>query len=837
MEIPRTRFSRSRRQLALQNAVESLETRAMLAVSLDASGWTQVTSSADTKTVYVSSSSGSDSNDGLSQSEPVKTIGRGVSLLRSSSPDHLLLKRGDVFNEAFPTWSKSGRNAQEPMLISSYGSDADRPWIKTSNKSGFYSHTAFHDVAIIGLKFEANTRNPDSSDYKDTSGGYGLQIVAPINGLLVEDTSFDHYVYNVSVQGFSDYAKNVKFRRSEILDSYMPGAKAVGFYSSMTDGMLLEDNIFDHNGWNEKLAPSGTSHNIYFWESTRNPIVRGNIIANGGQHGLQARGGGTIENNLFIRNPIHLLVGNGSTVTPGGVVGRVSGNIFLDSKDMAGAGRGWAIELGNIKPGGGSYVRDNIIAQDSEDHFAAIKLETATGATNASEDVGINDLTIEDNIIYKWHQGISIASGYDVGGSGQKGLNDIVISDNDFQNILYPKIINHNPAYDGSEEKWSGNSYYSTASSSGWFSIAGKTTSFATWKSTAEPTASNEKLDYPDPSRNVATYNGSLGGTASRDAFLKNVRAQTKADWDKNYTAAAAISYVRAGFTGATPSDIPTPTPTPTPAPEPMPEPPTSSNTAPTAALTASDRTAAGTSSQQFKVTFSDEDGVKVSSFGNGDIRVSGPNGYDVAASFVSADSTTSGTPRTATYSVAAPGGSWDANDNGTYTVNLNAGGVKDVKELYAPAQTLGTFKTNIASTAPTTGGENPTVVWSNFDPDTQAITIRFSEDVSASLRISDMRLKDLGTSQLIPYDQMRMTYDKATNTAVWTFTDRIAAANYKVMLGGVLVSDASGNLLDGNADGAGGDDYVLRISAAELTAAATLAALSSQSDPFAPAV
>jgi hypothetical protein len=42
--------------------------------ALDANGWTVFTPSADTHKIYVSNSIGSDANDGLSESTPVKTL-------------------------------------------------------------------------------------------------------------------------------------------------------------------------------------------------------------------------------------------------------------------------------------------------------------------------------------------------------------------------------------------------------------------------------------------------------------------------------------------------------------------------------------------------------------------------------------------------------------------------------------------------------------------------------------------------------------------------------------------------------------------------------------------
>src|SRR5262245_21659489 len=74
--------------------------------ALDANGWTVFSPSSDSRTVYVSSSIGSDSNDGLSQSAPVKSLFKAVSLVRSGYPDWLLLKKGDTWtDETFTQYS------------------------------------------------------------------------------------------------------------------------------------------------------------------------------------------------------------------------------------------------------------------------------------------------------------------------------------------------------------------------------------------------------------------------------------------------------------------------------------------------------------------------------------------------------------------------------------------------------------------------------------------------------------------------------------------------------------------------------------------------------------
>jgi hypothetical protein len=95
-----------------------------------------------------------------------------------------------------------------------------------------------------------------------------------------------------------------------------------------------------------------------------------------------------------------------------------------------------------------------------------------------------------------------------------------------------------------------------------------------------------------------------------------------------------------------------------------------------------------------FTVTYSDNHAVDVSSVigNNTAIRVSGPGGYNVPANFVSIDNPTNGTPRTATYTISPPGGSWDLADGGTYTVSLQSNQVSDVDHIFALAAAIGRF-------------------------------------------------------------------------------------------------------------------------------------------------
>jgi len=86
------------------------------------SGWTVFTPSSDTRIVYVSSSNGSDSKDGLSPSMAVKTVAKGLSLIRTGHPRLAPIQKGRTsgLTKKMGSGIKSGRSAQEPMVISSY---------------------------------------------------------------------------------------------------------------------------------------------------------------------------------------------------------------------------------------------------------------------------------------------------------------------------------------------------------------------------------------------------------------------------------------------------------------------------------------------------------------------------------------------------------------------------------------------------------------------------------------------------------------------------------------------------------------------------------------------
>ena len=107
----------------------------------------------------------------------------------------------------------------------------------------------------------------------------------------------------------------------------------------------------------------------------------------------------------------------------------------------------------------------------------------------------------------------------------------------------------------------------------------------------------------------------------------------------------------------------------------------------------------AGGTSYTFTVVYSDPTGtvneIDTTSVINNHtaVRVIAPDGTVLPATFVSIDDPAVGSPRTVTYSITPPGGSWDRPDTGTYTIEVVAGQVFDTEGTPVQAGPIGTFQ------------------------------------------------------------------------------------------------------------------------------------------------
>jgi subtilisin family serine protease len=102
-----------------------------------------------------------------------------------------------------------------------------------------------------------------------------------------------------------------------------------------------------------------------------------------------------------------------------------------------------------------------------------------------------------------------------------------------------------------------------------------------------------------------------------------------------------------------------------------------------------------------------------------------------------------------------------------------------------------------------------PKVLGSQFAFATaQGLVVQFNEDVSGSLAVGDLALLNLTTNTPVATAGFTLTYDSATHTATFNVNGILPDGNYLATFSGTTITDLSGNKLDGNGDGVGGDDY-----------------------------
>lgn len=118
----------------------------------------------------------------------------------------------------------------------------------------------------------------------------------------------------------------------------------------------------------------------------------------------------------------------------------------------------------------------------------------------------------------------------------------------------------------------------------------------------------------------------------------------------------------------------------------------------PTASLSVANITTDGSPVHEFAVTYTDNIAMDVSTFGNSDLVVTGPNGSSNLVEFVGVDVPQNGTPRTVAYSLPAPGVLWSAADNGVYDVRLLSSEVADVNGNSIEETALGQFTVAIST-------------------------------------------------------------------------------------------------------------------------------------------
>ena len=467
------------------------------------------------KNIYVAVN-GNNNNDGFTEQTPKATVAAGIAMMSDHSTDRLLLHRGDTWHESLGQWKLSGVGEDMPMIVETYGDSTERPNLITGSNAGIFTMGGgnappyINHVIFRGIRFTG-----------DNNTANGVNFIRSCRDVMLDDCYFEHYFNGIIINGFDGKHSDIYVRNCIVVDSYATNGNCQGLYASQTDGLVIDNCLFDHNGWGPGATPNIFRHNIYIADDNTNVIVRNCLISNGGSHGLQMRSGGIVDGNIFSRNAISLHCGGGLSPVPGGVTIQVTNNIIVDGKNIDDTNkRGWGMTFTNIRQG---LVKGNYIANNTMGGMPF-------GIEIDNRSLPLTNITFSNNLFYKW------------------GGTDLSLQGHDFQDIVF----DHNTFFDSNylivgvdvtSPVFTSNTFFSSAARP--FMVSQALT-FAEWVAVANNTGTvYQAKEYVDPKRTLFTYGFKLLRTTNYDTIMQAFRDNYG---HGNYTLIKVKRYIINGF-------------------------------------------------------------------------------------------------------------------------------------------------------------------------------------------------------------------------------------------------------------------------------------------------
>lgn len=397
---------------------------------LDAAGWSILPpAGADVNYIYISQSTGNDQNNGTINS-PVKTLSAGASKVVAGKTNILCLRCGDTWTGTIPETvpGPGGPTITTPTVWTFYAAgNLPLPVVKVKDRSAFRATDRGSIFTMLrGIELLAQGMTPDQTQ----------EIWAvPFDGVFVRACSY-FSLEGVTIRGFrscvvfqspepqpppappAPLSKALVMRRCTLMDCHDQKPPApndphpTGLFVNMTDGVFIEECIFDHCGWKNPLgAKSDKNHNAYIHATNINVTTRGNISLRASAAGIQQRPGGESAYNFFGLNPTGfqygLVRGTGPCVA-GGVTGTVRFNVVMGGATITPGIGGIACLIGNIKD---STWSGNLACMDTQaGAFNAYDIEVTT-ASNDALSVGVQKLTMDRCLVYLWPLHLKVQHG------------------------------------------------------------------------------------------------------------------------------------------------------------------------------------------------------------------------------------------------------------------------------------------------------------------------------------------------------------------------------------------------------------------------------------------
>ena len=545
----------------------------------DVSGWSILQPSSDSRIMYVSnagndstaqiytksdSAIGSDVFNPKGDVKAFSSFAAAMSNARQGYPDYVLLRRGDSWSTSGIT-PKAGRSVKERSVLGYYGAAIERPTIKTGNNAGINITDNSNNSAVVGIRFVAQKRNPNSSEFvgfANVQSVRGLDIYVSssdhVNGILIEDCWLDWFEEN-AIQTNGN-GTDLVLRRNLITNHYSTESHSQGLYLNAAE-LFLDENIFDHNGWYQIGDDAGSNksvggatkfnHNTYF-AFARNIVMRGNFFLRASSMG-----------NKFTANP------------SGGTNTIEAWNILMDNNFYAHGELGIGIG-GNKDNGDGPrfkniHIVNNVLTEIG--HGRPTDRNIGWGVAMDDWDGGVFTKNLFTHIgntdtvvnVYAWSAGghstgVSYTDNiaYDINGKEDREFvkfengathKNVVISGNHIQATEGSLTTLMEYALDPPGVIPENNFLWSPKDQSRWVTPNSGFITLDQYRAdSGDYTSVATKLDYVDPERTIATYMKSMGKTGALQSLIDELTKQSKMNWRPQYTAKALNTYMRNGY-------------------------------------------------------------------------------------------------------------------------------------------------------------------------------------------------------------------------------------------------------------------------------------------------
>lgn len=548
----------------------------------DEQGWSILVPSSSSRLVYVDASGGDDSTavvyspddseigpdpkHPLGSIQAFQTLSAAQDELRHDQPDWILLRSGEIWEESLDL--RRGLSPQERQ-VASYWGEGPRPELRTGAEKGL-ANSQLTNAAIVGIRFWAHTRDPEGPYFTDYEGSSGFSLFSrnpgdprQVRDILIEDCHFHSYRGNGLTSHYDDGAEPILrfvIRRSIISRNFSTDSHSQGFWfgangQPLAPAILLEENLFDHNGWRVQQVDGGNdtsdgqatmfNHNTYFARASgvifkRNIFMRASSIGNKWTAYSDGRSQGVVlDDNLYLDGEIGISMGGNSPYGPlrfQDII--IRDNVFTDIGRSRPTDRGlsWGLEVFDWDNG---LVDNNLFVHQRDTDIT----NTWALRVNNDETTHTRDVLLRNNVIANLFAGGSSSPLRLVYGEYAENVQWV-------DNIVHSNITN--PAVwlaPGGYSFGGTNHYHTQRSPDSRFRINSDHVDLSTWISTTQDSgATLDDPAFPDPDRTIEGYVSLQGLGSTYEDFIDAVYEQSRSNWNPALGAGAINEWFRQGY-------------------------------------------------------------------------------------------------------------------------------------------------------------------------------------------------------------------------------------------------------------------------------------------------